>query len=217
MDLVIALALGYLLGSIPSGLWLGKLVRGVDVRQYGSGKTGATNTLRVLGIRWAWLVVAMDVGKGAAAMAIAQSLGDSQGPEMAAALAAVAGHNWPVFARFRGGRGVLTGLGVLLVMEPLIAAAGLGVTILVVALTRYVSVGSILGILTAMLYVTVAGILGQTSLYTTTTVLSGGIFIVVRHWDNMLRLVKGTELRLGRSPGAAVAPRSRAPEVPGRQ
>ena len=133
--LVVAL-IGYLLGSLPMGLIAGKVVRGVDIRDYGSGKTGFTNALRTIGLKAALLVLLGDALKGAVPVLIARLLSDDAYAQMVAGLAAVVGHDWPVFAGFRGGRGVTTFFGVLLAMNPLVflAMVPVGVGIAVAAL-----------------------------------------------------------------------------------
>ena len=203
MDIALAAIIGYLLGSVPTGLLVGRLSRKIDVRDFGSGKTGATNVLRVLGVKYALVVVVADVGKAVAAVLIAKTLGDSQAPEITAGLAVVVAHTWPVYAGFRGGRGVLPALGALLALEPVIAVTGLAVALGVAAVTRYVAAGSIVSALVAMLYASLGSAFGGTSLYHTAAVLAGGTFIIYQHRENALRLLKGTERRLGqRAEGA---------------
>ena len=115
MSLVLAALLGYLLGAIPVGLIIGRLARGIDLREFGSHRTGATNALRILGLRAAALVFLLDVGKGVAAVILARLLfADDPLVEWAAAVAgfaALVGHNWSIFIRFTGGRGVATSAG----------------------------------------------------------------------------------------------------------
>ena len=108
---LVMIPIGYLLGAIPFGLILGKLFRGVDVREYGSGKTGMTNVMRTAGVLPALLSLALDMGKAVLAVVLARAFFDSRGAEAAAAIAAVMGHNWPVFVGFRGGRGTAPGWG----------------------------------------------------------------------------------------------------------
>ncbi len=107
---LVAGAAGYLLGSVPTGYVMGRLLRGIDVRDYGSGKTGGTNTLRTLGLRVAVFVTVVDIAKGAVAVLIARAISDEPYVQTVAGLAAVAGHVWPVYVGFRGGRGVGTQL-----------------------------------------------------------------------------------------------------------
>src|SRR6266481_7006707 len=155
-QLLLMAVIGYLWGSIPAGYWMGKLLRGkdFDIRAYGSHRTGATNVLRTLGRVPALIVLVFDLAKGIGPTLIAALVpffyGGGWGPTVAG-LAALIGHCYPIFIGFKGGRGVLTGAGALLVISPLtflISFIVLGITILT---SRYVSLGSILGSLTAII------------------------------------------------------------------
>ena len=119
IDYLILVPLAYLLGSVPFGLIAGRLVANVDVRDYGSGKIGMTNVLRTSGKTAAAVVLLLDMGKGVLAVFIARLFFDSYGAEAAAALAVLFGHNWPVFIKFRGGRGTASGWGGLLILSPI--------------------------------------------------------------------------------------------------
>ncbi len=189
---------GYLLGSVPFGLLLGKLY-GVDVRQYGSGKPGATNVFRVLGAKAAIPAFVADVAKGAIPV-IAARLVLGPGGEVAGALAAVAGHNWPIYLKFRGGRGAAPSLGALAAMSwpvSLLAPLCLAVFAVVVALSRYVSLGSMLAALSVLVMMIPLVALNRIELiYLTYGVLAPGL-IVFQHRDNIARLVAGTERKLG--------------------
>ncbi len=189
---------GYLLGSVPFGLLLGKLY-GVDVRQYGSGKPGATNVFRVLGAKAAIPAFVADVAKGAIPV-IAARLVLGPGGEVAGALAAVAGHNWPIYLKFRGGRGAAPSLGALAAMSwpvSLLAPLCLAVFAMVVALSRYVSLGSMLAALSVLVMMIPLVALNRIELiYLTYGVLAPGL-IVFQHRDNIARLVAGTERKLG--------------------
>ena len=190
---------GYLIGSIPSGLIIGRLRR-VDIRQYGSGNIGTTNVLRTLGAKFGAIVLVADVLKGVIAVLLARYIIGTPMGEMAAGFAAVAGHDWSVFLKFKGGRGVATSLGGLLPMvmpAPMSGVAGLVVFIIILALTRYVSLGSIVGSTTAV--VTMAVFLGLDRVPWEYLVYIGGVvaLIVFQHRDNIRRLVSGTESKLG--------------------
>ena len=189
---------GYLLGSVPFGLILGKLY-GVDVRQYGSGKPGATNVFRVLGAKAAIPAFIADVAKGAIPV-IAARFVLGPGGEVAGALAAVAGHNWPIYLKFRGGRGAAPSLGALAAMSwpvSLLAPLCLAVFAMVVALSRYVSLGSMLAALSVLVMMIPLVALNRIELiYLTYGVLAPGL-IVFQHRDNIARLVAGTERKLG--------------------
>lgn len=183
---------GYLVGSIPWGFYVGKAV-GVDIRKHGSGNIGATNVLRTLGPKLAVPVLLLDLLKGVAAVWIARWTGSGHLVEALAGAAAIAGHTWTFLLAFRGGRGVATGLGVLIALAPL-AAAWAGAAFLVVVLgTRYVSLGSIIGALTAIaaIFLT-SGVLEFRILIT-----AAALFIIYRHIPNIKRLLAGRESKLG--------------------
>jgi len=183
----------YILGSIPFGLIVGRLVKGVDLRRYGSGNIGTTNVMRVLGGGWAALVFAFDAAKGLAPVAVAQRAGLE--PEVVALVAflAVAGHNWPVFLRFRGGKGVATSLGALAGLSLPAAGAAVLVWAAVVLIWGYASLGSMLALLSAPL---VLHLTGKPGVY---VILGALLFVtaVVRHRANIQRLLAGEELRFG--------------------
>lgn len=194
---VLALLGAYLLGSISLGYMIGKL-KGVDMRQVGSGSTGMTNVLRTLGLPLAVLVLAADVSKGVLAVLLARSLtGGVPLVEALAATFAVVGHNWPVFSGFRGGRGIATGVGGLTTLNPLSGVIALTVFLVPVAITRYVSLGSILAVVSAMITLPLFAALGITPWQYSTYVAIGGLLILWQHRGNMGRLLHGTERRLG--------------------
>ena len=118
MAFLVMVPVGYLLGSIPFGLIIGWVVKRVDVRDYGSGKTGMTNVLRTVGVKAAALSLVLDMAKSVAAVALTRLFFDVPMAEVAAALAALIGHNWPAYAGFRGGRGTAPGLGGLFILSP---------------------------------------------------------------------------------------------------
>ena len=203
-DYLILVPLAYLLGSVPFGLIAGRLVANVDVRDYGSGKIGMTNVLRTSGKTAAAVVLLLDMGKGVLAVFIARLFFDSPGVEVAAALAVLFGHNWPVFIKFRGGRGTASGWGGLLILSPI---AGLIATLIglgLVALTRYVSLGSIVAASLGSLALIILAVFGTQLAVPSPPPLEyswygiiGGTLIVVRHWDNIRRLLDGTERKIG--------------------
>jgi len=186
----------YLLGAIPVGLVLGKL-RGVDVTEYGSGKIGFANVLRILGARYAAIVFVADILKGVIAVLIAKFTLHSNAGEMAAAFAAIAGHNWSVYIKFKGGRGVNTSVGGLLAMEPMAGAIGLAVFWMIVGVSRYISLGSMLGGLSAVVAMIVLFVLGRTPLEFLIYTLVAVALIVIQHRDNILRLLSGGERKVG--------------------
>jgi glycerol-3-phosphate acyltransferase PlsY len=193
----VAILLGYLLGAIPSGLIVGKLVKGVDLRDYGSGKTGATNALRTLGKVPAFLVILMDSLKGIAAIVVAYLLTDAVAAECLAGLAAAVGHNWPIYAGFRGGRGVLVSYGIFWVLCWPAALISSAIGMAVIAISRFVSlgvlVGTIIGLAAAIPFVVTGHFSPWVLLYTAL----GAALIVLRHRDNIDRLRAGTERKLG--------------------
>ena len=206
----ITLALAYLIGSTPSGVIVTRLWRGVDIRSYGSGSTGTTNVLRTLGPKAAVLVFVLDVAKGAAAVAVARLL---DVPHLAVALAGalvVVGHMWPVFARFRGGKGVATGLGVLLFLWwPIGISSFLGAVI--ASATRFVSVGSLVGATTGVTFLAVLIVRGDVEIEYLAFSVPVCVLIYIRHAENIGRLIKGTERRLtfGAKPSRSAEVRSR--------
>ena len=194
----------YLLGSISWGYLIVRLRQGVDVRTVGSGNAGATNVLRASGLLPAIAVLALDIGKGAAAVAAARALG-SPGPVVGgAAVAVVLGHIYPAYFGFRGGKGVATAAGAFLSLSPLPAALGLGVFVLVVAATRYVGLGSItsVGLLPPLVYL--CGRVGWTAEAPEWLLMSAAavaVVIVYKHRGNIRRLRTGEELKLGQRSG----------------
>jgi acyl phosphate:glycerol-3-phosphate acyltransferase len=197
--------LGYLLGSFPSGLLISR-TRGVDIRNHGSGNIGATNVLRVLGKKWGYLVFALDALKGFAAVRIAFAIALAVGPGItprelvgiAGGLACILGHTFPVWLRFRGGKGVATSAGVLLGLMPLAVVSVFAVWVILFQFTRYVSVASI-GAAAAlpvfvMLYLRL-GLLTGASLLPFSILIAG--VVLWRHRSNMKRLFQGKEERFG--------------------
>lgn len=188
------LLLAYLLGSLPTSYLAGRL-KGVDLREHGSGNLGATNVYRVLGAGMAIPVLLLDLAKGFVPTALFpgwDAAGDVRW-SIAYGLAAIAGHVWPAFLRFRGGKGVATGAGVLLALAPLTTVIALLIWIGIVSLTRYVSVASIA---TATLVPLLAAILDARD----ATVLFCGVVAVFVWWthrSNLRRLMDGTEHRFG--------------------
>lgn len=196
MEALLLLA-GYLLGSVPSGQWLARL-RGLDLREHGSGRTGATNVLRTLGPGPAALVLAVDMGKGALPVALARWFAPgSPWLEVAAPMMAVAGHNWSLYLRFQGGRGVAAGLGGALMLSPPAAGVAVATFALAVALTRYVSLGSMLAAAALAAALGALFWVGQETLAHLAYGLVAAPLIVFQHRDNLQRLLNGTERKLG--------------------
>ena len=151
MKELLLIVLAYLIGSIPTALWVSKGFFGIDIREYGSGNSGATNTYRVLGPKWGTLVMAIDVIKGIVATSLYLLLPYYVGSEwdrtnfmIGLGLAAVLGHIFPIWANFRGGKGIATLFGMILAIQPIVAISCVGVFLVVLYLTRFVSLSSIL-------------------------------------------------------------------------
>ena len=216
-DYLLLIAVGYLLGSIPFGVMAGWLVKRVDVREYGSGSTGMTNVLRTIGRPAAALVLLLDMGKAVLAVALARALSDDPGVDAAAALAALAGHVLPVFIGFRGGKGTATGWGALLILSPISGLVATVVGLAAVGLSRYISLGSVLAAAAGTATLAVLALIGQEPLVYIWFSAIGGTIVIVRHKDNIRRLLAGEERKLGQSVdvGAANADRQRGVGWPG--
>lgn len=189
--------LGYLVGSVPVGLIVGRIARGIDIRQFGSGKTGFTNVVRTLGVRWGVVALIGDLAKGALPVIVARIVSDEPYVQTAAGLAAAVGHDWPLFAGFQGGRGVATSFGAALAMSPIAAAALLPVGIGLVAVTRIVSVMSVgmAPILAAeFVALAIAGV--HPWAYAVYAVIAAAMVLAL-HRENIERLIAGTEPRIG--------------------
>jgi len=213
---VAVVIIGYLLGSIPFGVLIGRRAAGVDIRQYGSGRMGTANVLRTAGKRAAVLAACLDILKGALAVVFAGLIvGESYlligdyalgmlSVQVLAGLVAIVGHIWPVFLRFKGGRGVATFFGGLIALWPvgLMAAAFGGVVLIsAVALTRYASLGSISGAVgTCAILVLLTMMNGFPIEYLAYTSI-GAVLIIVMHRDNIARLISGKERKLGEKVG----------------
>ncbi len=186
--------LSYLLGSIPVGAIVARRVGGPDLRSVGSGRTGGTNALRALGRKWAAVVVIGDLLKGAIPVLVARAVTGDPLVEVLCGAAAVAGAIWSVFAGFRSGRGVGTGVGTMLVIQPIAVVLATPVFVLVILLTRYVSLGSLLGsaaMFPAMLLVLL--VVPETPLPYVLYSAVGAALIWLAHADNIDRLLHGTE------------------------
>jgi glycerol-3-phosphate acyltransferase PlsY len=201
---LLALLAGYLLGSIPCGWLAGRWLAGIDLRQEGSGSTGATNVLRVLGKGPALVVFVLDVAKGTAAVLLAKALLQPLGftsvtdwGVVAAGLAALAGHIWPVWLGWKGGKAVATGLGMLLGLAWPVGLACFGIFLTVLSLSRIVSLSSVVAALALpLLMLGSFGASGLRPAYLSLAVLTT-VLVLWRHRSNLQRLMAGTEPRLG--------------------
>ncbi|MCS7235564.1 MAG: glycerol-3-phosphate 1-O-acyltransferase PlsY [Armatimonadota bacterium] len=182
----------YLLGSVPTGLWVVRAVLGVDVRQLGSGNTGTTNVYRVAGPWVGAVVLLLDAAKGALPVLASGALGLGAGWTVAAGLSSVVGHNWSVFLGFRGGKGVATSLGALTALSPTAAAVAVVVWGTAVVVTRYASVGSLLAMLSVPVTLLARGEPGAHVALGAALAALG----IWRHRSNLRRLREGTELKV---------------------
>lgn len=207
METLVIVLLAYLFGSIPAGAWIARTY-GVDIQKVGSGNTGATNILRTLGWGPALVVAFFDIFKGGIALLIGRLFG-LEGLQLGlVAVSAVLGHNYSLFLRFKGGKGVATSMGTTIVLDPLVGLMILPIGVCVIWLTRYVSAGSMVG---AMSAVVIALALGR-PLWEIATLALLALLIFWTHRDNYRRLQAGTERRFGEKiqPEAPAAPPSSA-------
>ena len=194
-----AIAMAYLLGSFPAGYLLGR-VWGVDVLQWGSGRTGGTNVLRSAGVLPALITGAFDVGKGAVAVWLAGVLAPDSYEvvtQVLAGAAVILGHNYSIFLGLRGGAGVGTSLGALSVIYWPAAVALLILLLVVIATTRYASVGSLFVATMMPIFLFALAVVGVLAPAYVAYGLLAWILIIYSHWPNIRRLVSGTERRIG--------------------
>jgi len=204
MKTVGVLFLSYLLGAVPFGLIVGRIVKGIDIREYGSGNIGFTNAWRTLGWGPGIVVFVLDVAKGIGPVMLCKAMDMPPILVIAGGLLAILGHNFSVFLKFSGGKGVATSLGVAIAIAPAIAAAALGIWCVLLAITRYVSVSSILAAasvpalmwLSPRIYGTVVPVEYRVF------ALVAAALILVRHSSNLKRLRAGTEPKLGKRAAA---------------
>lgn len=206
---LLLLASGYLLGSLPSGWLAGRWLAGLDIREHGSGSTGATNVLRVIGKGPALAVFLVDVLKGTAAVLLAKAVLETPGAAMdwvtdswvvAAGLAALAGHIWPVWLGWKGGKAVATGLGMLLGLTWPVGLACFGIFLTVLTISRIVSLSSVVAALSLpLLMLAWFGNGGLRPAYLALALLTTTL-VLWRHRANLQRLLAGNEPRLGEKP-----------------
>lgn len=229
---IAVVVIGYVLGSIPFGLFIGKMFAKTDIREVGSGKIGMTNVLRTAGKKAAALSLILDIAKGAAAVLIAglifqnkTQVNDSiftwtESAKALAALSAIAGHSWSVFLKFRGGRGVATFMGGLIALYWPAALVG-GVLIFGIGFrTKYMSLGSIIGAVTAfimlmslnILEVVFFGFKQYPPFEYVVFAMIGAIFIYIMHRDNIFRLFNGTERKIGEKAKAVTSTTTNHPK-----
>lgn len=191
LSIFLGATMAYLLGSIPSGLWIGRKFFQIDIRQHGSGNLGATNSFRLLGKKAGTIVLLMDLLKGSISVLLLKQMDLHGISPLIIALFAVMGHTYPLFANFKGGKAVATFAGVILAYQPVLFLIGLGIFILTLAISKMVS-------FTSMLTISIGVLL---SLYfqdmvLTTIALLADIFIIYRHRTNIQRILNGTEAKV---------------------
>ena len=201
MKELVLIIVAYLIGSIPTALLVSKRFFGIDIRDYGSGNMGATNTFRVLGSRYGTMVMVFDILKGMAAVMLYNFLPfyinhdlERTNLMLGLGLAAVVGHVFPVFANFRGGKGVATLLGMVLAIQPVIAVSCIGIFVLVLFLTRYVSLSSILA--AVALPICVLWIWNENEVLYRVFALIVAVLVIVTHQKNIGRILRGVESRI---------------------
>lgn len=192
MEFIVIVVLSYIIGSIPNGLLIGKKISGVDLREFGSKNIGATNAYRVLGIKPALIVFVTDAAKGVIGVWLGQSLSGTPIALLLGGIAAITGHNWSIFLGFKGGRGVATGLGVIMMIVPKVTLCVFAVWAIIVYITRYVSLASIIA---ATLVPVLMWYTGERIEYLYFGIVAA-VFVIVRHKANIQRLIKGEELKI---------------------
>jgi glycerol-3-phosphate acyltransferase PlsY len=192
MEAPLAVLLAYLLGSVPFAYLLARR-RGIDLRRSGSGNVGATNVMRTTGVARAVVAMSLDAVKGAVAVLVAERLTSGPATPVAAGLASVIGHIYPLWLGFRGGKGVATAAGVFAVLAPVALALASGAFLIVVWFTRYISLGSLAGA------ATLVAVAGASDVPATVVVGAAvaGLIILHRHRGNLTRLLNGTERQMG--------------------
>jgi len=205
--------LSYLIGSIPTGIIVTKAVKGIDIREHGSGNAGGTNVMRVLGWKHGLLVILLDAFKGVLAVVVIARLHYGNMPfqnitpfddftliQIIAGIAAVIGHIWTIFAGFKGGKGIATALGMLLMIITVDMLIALGIFIIVVTISRYVSLGSLIGAVAVPLSLVVREIVVNVDSHGYHTILpfiiALSLLVIYTHRKNVIRIANGTESKL---------------------
>lgn len=192
LHFVLGVICGHICGSIPSGLWIVKALFGIDIRNYGSKNIGTTNVFRTVGAKAALLVLILDMLKGIIAVAAMNYFFANPLLDVITALGALLGHNYSVFLRFKGGKGVATGLGLLIYLMPKVSLGSFLVWLILVLITRYVSLGSVVAAVMTPIFAWYFG-------YPPAYIVFGGIaglFVIIRHKENIKRLLNGTESKI---------------------
>ncbi|MCP4631692.1 MAG: glycerol-3-phosphate 1-O-acyltransferase PlsY [candidate division Zixibacteria bacterium] len=207
LELIGAIIVSYLVGGIPTSIIAGRLLKGIDIREHGSGNAGATNVYRVLGPVPGIVVILIDAGKGVLSVLLFAQfvppdiINDAAGIQIICGFTAILGHSFPVWAGFRGGKGIGTGAGVLFSIIPLISAIAVSIFIIAVALTKYISLGSMLATISVSLMLLIEKyFLGKdTSPILLYVCIVLTIFVLFSHKANIKRILNGTENRFGKS------------------
>lgn len=201
MNEVVLIIAAYLIGSIPTSVWISKYFFGIDIREYGSGNAGATNTYRILGKKWGTIVMIGDVLKGIAATSLYILLPYYMRNEwertnfmIGLGLAAVVGHIFPIWADFRGGKGVATLFGMVIAIQPLVAICCVGVFLLVLYLTRFVSLSSILASIAFAVFILY--IFNEPEKLYRLFAIVVALLVVLTHQKNIGRILRGEESKV---------------------
>ncbi|MEY4552308.1 MAG: hypothetical protein RL099_636 [Bacteroidota bacterium] len=201
MNEFLLIIVAYLIGSIPTSVWVSKHFFGIDIREYGSGNAGATNTFRVLGSKWGSFVMLVDVIKGVVATSLYFLLPHYLTNELhrtnfmlGLGMASILGHIFPIWANFKGGKGVATLLGMAVAIQPIVAACCIGVFLIVLFLTRFVSLSSMLAGIAFMVFILFI-FNEQETLYRIFAVLVA-LMVVLTHQKNIGRILNGTESKV---------------------
>jgi glycerol-3-phosphate acyltransferase PlsY len=198
MQEFLLIVIAYLIGSIPTAVWVSKFFFGIDIREYGSGNAGATNTFRVLGTAWGTFVMAVDILKGVLACFLYLLLPyyltnemDRTNLMVGLGLAAVLGHIFPIWANFKGGKGVATVFGMVLAIQPMVALYVVGVFLIVLYLTRFVSLSSILASLALPVLILV--VFNEPEVLYRVFAIAVALLVILTHQKNIGRLINGNE------------------------
>ncbi|MEW6655056.1 MAG: glycerol-3-phosphate 1-O-acyltransferase PlsY [Bacteroidota bacterium] len=213
LNLFFVIILSYLVGSIPTSIVISKLVRGIDIRNYGSGNAGGSNVFRVLGWKWGILTILLDALKGAIAVIVVARFYLDSFPfsnitpfddftlvQIICGVAAVIGHVWTLFAGFKGGKGIATGLGVLIMIVTIDMALALGIFFLVVGISRYISLGSLAAAVSVPVIMVIRENIFNVDIQGYHTILPFAVllalFVIYTHKANIARILKGNERKI---------------------
>ena len=197
MDYLIFTSIGYFVGSLPFGLIIGRLTNKIDVRRYGSGSTGMTNVWRTVGWPAASVVLILDMSKSMFVISIATIFSTSPNVVVMAAMSALVGHIWPIFCRFKGGKGTATGWGGLLILSPISGIVGGMIGISTAIFTRWVSLGSLIGAATGGMIFVILSLVNKDPVPYIFYGIAAPTLIFIMHRDNIGRLLRGKERKIG--------------------